>query len=153
MTATKTTAPKATKTSKATNKTALATPAKKMSALDAAHEVLVREAKSLNAKELIAAMTGSGLWTSPGGKTPHATLYAAILREIGVKGEASRFRRTTKGSFSAATVAGESNPLPSLSSAVQTPKTKPSKAISKPIKTTKTPAAPAGEMAYEPLPA
>lgn len=74
---------------------------KKMSALDAAHEVLTRENKSLNAKELIDAMTGYGLWTSPGGKTPHATLYAAILREITTKGDAARFRKTTKGHFAA----------------------------------------------------
>jgi hypothetical protein len=63
--------------------------------------VLTRENKSLNAKELIDAMTGYGLWTSPGGKTPHATLYAAILREITTKGEAARFRKTTKGHFAA----------------------------------------------------
>ena len=31
---------------------------------------------------MIDAMTTKGLWTSPGGKTPHATLYSAILREI-----------------------------------------------------------------------
>ena len=81
--------------------TTIEAPAKKLSALDAAHEVLTRENKSLNAKELIDAMTGYGLWTSPGGKTPHATLYAAILREITTKGDAARFRKTSKGHFAA----------------------------------------------------
>ena len=36
----------------------------------------------MRAKEMIAAMEAKGLWTSPGGKTPEATLYAAIIREI-----------------------------------------------------------------------
>ncbi|NUQ48226.1 MAG: hypothetical protein HUU22_19600, partial [Phycisphaerae bacterium] len=40
-----------------------------------------------------------GLWTSPAGKTPHATLYAAILREIGDKGGEARFRKADRGLF------------------------------------------------------
>ena len=147
MTATKT------KATKAIKKSTPQAPAKKLSALDAAHEVLVREAKSLNAKGLIAAMTGYGLWTSPGGKTPHATLYAAILREIGVNGEASRFRRTTKGSFSAMTCSGKSTAHPLRPAKVETPKSEPSKVNPKPAKGPKVPAEPVGEIAYEPLPA
>ncbi|CAN5470944.1 hypothetical protein BH11PLA2_BH11PLA2_21170 [soil metagenome] len=102
-------------------------PAKKMSALDAAHEVLTRENKSLNAKELIDAMTGYGIWTSPGGKTPHATLYAAMLREITTKGDAARFRKTTKGHFAATTAAV---PAP-VEPPPATPKVKKSKAATK----------------------
>jgi hypothetical protein len=40
-----------------------------------------------------------GYWTSPKGQTPHATLYAAILREIQAKGAASRFAKLGRGTF------------------------------------------------------
>jgi hypothetical protein len=32
-------------------------------------------------------------------KTPGATIYAAIIREIAVKGDKSRFRKTERGNF------------------------------------------------------
>lgn len=35
----------------------------------------------------------------PGGKTPHATLYSAILREIATKGNEARFKKTERGHF------------------------------------------------------
>ena len=38
------------------------------------------------------------LW-STGGKTPHATLYAAIIREIAKKGKDARFRKVDRGRF------------------------------------------------------
>ena len=44
-------------------------------------------------------MTEQGLWTSPAGKTPHATLYAAMLREINAKGADARFRKVERGQF------------------------------------------------------
>ncbi|QKK08969.1 MAG: hypothetical protein HND58_12900 [Planctomycetota bacterium] len=44
-------------------------------------------------------MADQGLWTSPGGKTPDATLYSAIGREISAKGADSRFRKTGRGRF------------------------------------------------------
>ncbi len=47
----------------------------------------------------IAAMAEQKLWTSPNRKTPHATLNAAMLREIGVKGGESRFKKTGRGLF------------------------------------------------------
>jgi len=72
---------------------------KRTSALDAAAQVLKNTGKPMRAHELIAAMTEQGLWTSPGGKTPHATLYAAIIREIAVKGKAARFRKADRGLF------------------------------------------------------
>lgn len=37
-------------------------------------------------KEMIEAMSAKDYWTSPGGMVRHATLYAAILREINEKG-------------------------------------------------------------------
>ena len=50
---------------------------------------------------MIEAMAKKGLWTSPGGKTPHATLYRAIIREIAVKGKEARFVKTERGKFAA----------------------------------------------------
>ena len=73
--------------------------ARKMGALDAAAIVLADAGKPMRSKDLIAEMAKRGLWTSPGGKTPEATLYAAVLREIGAKGTAARFARAGKGEF------------------------------------------------------
>jgi hypothetical protein len=38
-------------------------------------------------------------WSSPNGQTPAATLYAAMIREIGKKGKASRFAKSDRGKF------------------------------------------------------
>ena len=40
-----------------------------------------------------------GLWRSPGVKTPEATLYAAIIREISAKGTEPRFAKHDRGLF------------------------------------------------------
>ncbi len=74
---------------------------KKLSAIDAAAKVLTEADEPMNTKEMVDAMATKGYWTSPGGKTPHATLYSAIIREIAVKGNASRFRKTERGKFTA----------------------------------------------------
>jgi hypothetical protein len=76
---------------------------KKLSALDAAAQVLASAKEPLNCPQLIEAMTTQGLWTSPGGKTPHATLYSAIVREINVKGKEARFTKTERGHFTSTT--------------------------------------------------
>ena len=73
--------------------------AKKTSALDAAARVLGEAGKALNCQEMIAAMAAKGYWTSPGGKTPSATLYSAILRELKTKKSEARFRKTERGKF------------------------------------------------------
>lgn len=72
---------------------------KRVSALDAAAAVLKAAGKPMHTQDMIAAMAEQGLWTSPGGRTPHATLYSAILREIGIKGEVSRFTKVDRGLF------------------------------------------------------
>ena len=72
---------------------------KRVSAIDAAAEVLKDAPAPMRAKELIEAMAARGLWTSPNGKTPEATLYAAMLREITTKGEQARFRKADRGQF------------------------------------------------------
>ncbi len=73
---------------------------KKLSALDAAAKVLAETGQAMTCQELIAAMAAKGYWTSPGGKTPQATLYSAMLREITTKGANSRFQKTDRGKFS-----------------------------------------------------
>ncbi|MGD9720559.1 MAG: HTH domain-containing protein [Pirellulales bacterium] len=96
-------APKAkgTKSAPAKKAKAASDKPKKLSALDAAAQVLAASKEPLNAKQMIDAMAAKGLWTSPGGKTPHATLYSAILREIGTKGKEARFKKTDRGHFAA----------------------------------------------------
>jgi hypothetical protein len=79
-----------------------ATPAKKTSQIQAALQVLANAKEPMNCQAMVEAMSAQGLWTSPGGKTPHATLYAAILREINTKGNDARFRKVDRGQFTAA---------------------------------------------------
>jgi hypothetical protein len=71
----------------------------RLSALDAAAKVLGESAEPLNTKQMVDTMSAKGYWTSPGGKTPHATLYSAILREIATKGNEARFKKTERGHF------------------------------------------------------
>jgi hypothetical protein len=72
---------------------------KKLSAIDAAAKVLAETHTPMNCQELIDAMAGKGYWTSPGGKTPAATLYSALLREVTTKGDHARFTKTERGKF------------------------------------------------------
>jgi hypothetical protein len=72
---------------------------KKVSAIDAAAQVLAGAKEPMNCKAMIEAMAKRALWTSPGGKTPHATLYSAIIREIALKGKEARFAKTERGKF------------------------------------------------------
>jgi hypothetical protein len=97
--------PAAKKSAKAskTTKTEAAPPAqaegKRLSALDAAAKVLAEIGQPMNCTDLIAAMAAKGYWTSPGGKTPASTLYAALLRELKTKKDQARFRKTDRGKF------------------------------------------------------
>ncbi len=76
------------------------TPAtKRVSALDAAAKVLEKSGKPMRSRELINAMADQGLWKSPGGKTPWATLYSAMIREISTSGKDSRFKKVDRGAF------------------------------------------------------
>ena len=93
---------KKTKSKKGPKKTAKAageTKPKRVSALDAAAQVLKASGKPMRAQELIAAVAKQGLWKSPAGKTPYATLYAAMLREERGKDTASRFTKVDSGRF------------------------------------------------------
>jgi hypothetical protein len=79
---------------------------RRMSALDAAAAVLAASDAPMRAKEMVAAMESKGLWKSPGGKTPEATLYAAIIREVAAKGSKARFKKHERGVFVATRHAG-----------------------------------------------
>jgi hypothetical protein len=74
----------------------------KPSALDAAAKILGETGQAMNCRELIEAMAAKGYWTSPAGKTPQATLYAALAREIQTKKDQARFRKSARGKFTLA---------------------------------------------------
>ena len=74
----------------------------KLSALDAAAKVLGEVGQALNCQQLIEAMAAQGYWTSPAGKTPAATLYASITKEVAAKGAAARFVKVARGQFALA---------------------------------------------------
>jgi hypothetical protein len=95
--ATKAVAEKKTKESKAKKPKAEG----KLSALDAAAKVLSESREPLTTGEMIEAMAAKGYWTSPGGKTPERTLNSAILRELNLKRNESRFVKTERGRFAA----------------------------------------------------
>lgn len=72
-----------------------------MSGLDAAAKVLADAGEPLNSKTIVERAIEKGYWKT-GGKTPAATVYAAILREIQKKGDASRFTKADRGMFTLA---------------------------------------------------
>ncbi len=74
---------------------------KKMSALDAAAKVLSESKEPLRTKEMIERMAANGYWKSPGGRTPAATLHAAMTREINMKGKIARFKKVDRDLFAA----------------------------------------------------
>lgn len=73
---------------------------KRVSGLDLAAKVLASAKEPLNAKTIAEQAIAAGWKTS--GATPHATLYAAMIREIAAKGKDARFRKTDRGLFTAA---------------------------------------------------
>lgn len=70
----------------------------RMSGLDAAAKVLKDAGKPMRCKEIVDAAIAKGYWRS-GGKTPHATVYAAIIREIAAKKKEARFKKVERGMF------------------------------------------------------
>lgn len=71
----------------------------KLSQLEAAVKVLTESGEPMTTKAMIEAMAAKGYWTSPGGATPWATLYSALIREIANKGDESRFTKVDRGQF------------------------------------------------------
>lgn len=97
--ATKKTAKKA--TTKKTTRPVTKAEGKKLSQVEAAIKVLAKAGKPLNCKALVEAMAQQGMWSSPGGATPEATLYSSILRDLR-KGKDARFKKTDRGQFTLA---------------------------------------------------
>ena len=72
----------------------------KMSQIEEAVAVLAKSKEPLNCRSMMEAMQVQGLWSTPGGATPEATLYASILREINGKGKDARFKKVDRGCLS-----------------------------------------------------
>ncbi len=71
---------------------------KRLSGLDAAAKVLAEAKQPLTAKVIVEQMLAKDLWQT-NGKTPTATIYAAMIREIAAKGDQARFRKIERGKF------------------------------------------------------
>jgi len=71
-----------------------------VSGIEAAYIVLKDAAEPLNIRQIMEQINQQGL-AKLSGKTPWATVSAAMQREIGIKGTASRFVKTGKGLFAA----------------------------------------------------
>lgn len=90
------------KTTKKTTRTASkAKPAaKRKGILDIAAEMLARSKNPMACGEIVERAIEKGLWKT-NGRTPSATLYAAIIREIANKGKDARFKKVDRGLFTA----------------------------------------------------
>ena len=77
-------------------------PAEKLSQITAAERVLADAGEPMTCQAMVEAMSAKGLWTSPAGKTPAATLYASLLRLIRAKGDQAKFQKVARGRFTLA---------------------------------------------------
>jgi len=75
------------------------TKAKRLSLAAAAARVLAKATEPMNTKQMVEQATAQGLWTPGRGKTPEATLYSSIIREIRDKGAGARFVKVERGKF------------------------------------------------------
>lgn len=71
---------------------------KRMGGLDAAAKILEETGVPMNVKEITEVAIAKCYW-KPAGRTPSATLAAALMREIAQKGSDSRFRKSERGKF------------------------------------------------------
>ena len=100
MSRTRKTAAKAAPAKNETKAKAVTAPAKGLSLLSAAIEVLKESDEPLNCRQMVESVKAKGLWTPGAVKTPEQTLYSSIKREIASKGGASRFVMSqVKGHF------------------------------------------------------
>ncbi|MGO8702196.1 MAG: winged helix-turn-helix domain-containing protein [Candidatus Brocadiia bacterium] len=94
-------APKATKTASGRNVREKGAPRgeeKRLGLVDAAIQVMQETGEPMNCRDVVKAVLEQKLWTTDG-KTPAATLYAAILREVQKKGTDARFKKVERGQF------------------------------------------------------
>jgi hypothetical protein len=73
----------------------------KQGGLTAAIKVLGEAGGPLNCQEMVKQILEKGYWKTQG-KTPSATIYSAIIREIKERGATSRFRKVERGKFALA---------------------------------------------------
>jgi hypothetical protein len=71
---------------------------KRTGILDAAAQILAKAKEPMGCKDIVEQAIAKKLW-STSGKTPSATLYAAIIREIANKGKDARFVKVERGRF------------------------------------------------------
>lgn len=77
-------------------------PERRPSGLDPAAKILADAGEALDCKTIAERTIGAGWVTN--GKTPHATLHAAIIREIAGRLDRSRFHKVGPGLFAASDV-------------------------------------------------
>jgi len=97
-------APKATKVARGRNVGDTGAPQakeKRLGLVDAAIQVMKAAGKPMNCQEVVKAILEQKLWESAG-KTPAATLYSSILRDIQKKGAEARFKKVERGQFALA---------------------------------------------------
>jgi len=70
---------------------------KRLSLLDRAAAILAKAKEPMGCKDIVTQALAGG-WTT-NGKTPAATLYAAVIREIATKGADARFEKVDRGRF------------------------------------------------------
>lgn len=73
---------------------------RKMGGLSAAAKVLADAGKPMRCVDMMEKIRAKGLWKTSG-KTPAATINAAVIREIKTKGRESRFKKVGRGMFAA----------------------------------------------------
>lgn len=71
------------------------------SLLNLAVGVLQAFGEPMDCKAIVDRILEQGLWKTKG-RTPAATLYSAVIREIAAKGDAARFRKVERGKFTLA---------------------------------------------------
>ena len=91
----------ATRAKRSANSPSLKPQAPRLSGLDAAARILKEAGQPMSCKIMVQQMLEKGYWKT-NGKTPPATIYAAIIREIATsiqKAGKSRFRKVGRGEF------------------------------------------------------
>ena len=73
---------------------------KRVGILGAAVVILAKAGGPMGCRAIVEQAIESGVWKTSG-KTPEATLYAAIIREIKAKGKDARFKKVDRGLFEA----------------------------------------------------
>ena len=91
-------ATKGTKRKKAASAAPSKTKRPATSLLDAAAAILAKSKTAMACPEMVEAVLAARTWKG-GGKTPAATLSAAIHREIRDKGKEARFAKSERGRF------------------------------------------------------